>query len=74
MIGAAEPLPPAIRVLERGWLSSNNILLFDDDRTATLIDTGYVAHNAQTLQLVRHTLDGRKLTRIITCAGPAWTM
>ena len=54
-----------MRVLERGWLSSNNILLFDDDYTATLIDTGYVAHNDQTLQLVRHTLDGRRLTRII---------
>jgi len=46
-----------MRVLERGWVSSNNILLFDSDDSATLIDTGYVAHNEQTLQLVRHALD-----------------
>ncbi len=54
-----------MRVLERGWVSSNNILFFDDDHSATLIDTGYVTHGEQTLQLVRHALDGRKLTRII---------
>lgn len=54
-----------MRVLERGWVSSNNILLFDDDNTATLVDTGYVAHNDQTLELVRHALNGRKLARIV---------
>ena len=57
------PQPP-MRVLERGWVSSNNILLFDDGG-ATLIDTGYVTHNDQTLQLVRHALGGRPLKRII---------
>ncbi len=54
-----------MRVLERGWVSSNNIVLFDDDRSATLIDTGYVTHGEQTLQLVRHALGGRRLARII---------
>ena len=54
-----------MRVLERGWVSSNNILLFDGDDSATLIDTGYVAHSEQTLLLVRHALNGRQLTRII---------
>lgn len=54
-----------MRVLERGWVSSNNILLFDGDDSATLIDTGYVVHSEQTLQLVVHALDGRKLARII---------
>lgn len=57
-------LPPAVQVFERGWLSSNNILLtsrFD----ATLVDTGYVTHAAQTLSLVRHALQGRLLTRIV---------
>ena len=38
-----------MRVLERGWVSSNNIVLFDDDDSATLIDTGYVTHSEQTL-------------------------
>ena len=54
-----------MRVLERGWVSSNSILLFDDDNSATLVDTGYVTHSEQTLELVRHALGGRKLARII---------
>jgi glyoxylase-like metal-dependent hydrolase (beta-lactamase superfamily II) len=58
-------LPDTIRVLERGWLSSNNVVLFDDDGAATLVDTGYVAHAEQTLALVRHVLGGRPLARIV---------
>ena len=54
-----------MRVLERGWVSSNNVLLFDDDQSATLVDTGYVTHGEQTLALVRHALQGRRLNRII---------
>jgi glyoxylase-like metal-dependent hydrolase (beta-lactamase superfamily II) len=54
-----------MRVLERGWVSSNNVLLFDDDHSATLVDTGYVTHSEQTLALVRHALQGRRLARII---------
>ena len=54
-----------MRVLERGWVSSNNVLLFDDDHSATLIDTGYVTHGEQTLALVRHALQGRRLNRIV---------
>ncbi len=46
-------------------MSSNNIVLFDDDKSATLVDTGYVAHSEQTLQLVRHALGGRRLARIV---------
>lgn len=50
-------LPPGIAVLERGWLSSNNVLLHGSDgEGATLVDTGYVAHAAQTVALVRHAL------------------
>jgi len=62
---AAAALPPSMRVLERGWVSSNNILLFDDDHSATLIDSGYVAHAEQTIQLVRQALGGRTLARVI---------
>ena len=57
-------LPPRIRVLERGWLSSNNILI-DDGETCTLIDSGYVAHAAQTLQLLQHALAGKPLAHLI---------
>ncbi len=61
--GSAPPTPD-YRVIERGWLSSNNILLFDGNE-ATLIDSGYVGHAAQTVELVKSALAGRRLTRII---------
>ncbi len=57
-------LPDSLLVLERGWLSANNILCFDGDR-ATLVDSGYVSHAAQTVNLVRHALAGRTLGRLI---------
>ncbi|NYE62850.1 glyoxylase-like metal-dependent hydrolase (beta-lactamase superfamily II) [Duganella sp. 1224] len=57
-------LPEAIQVLQRGWLSSNNILLLGRHDTA-IIDTGYVSHAQQTLELVRHVLHGRHLDQII---------
>lgn len=58
-------LPRSIRVLERGWLSSNNIVLHDDAGTGTVVDTGYVTHSAQTVALLRHALEGRRLGRIV---------
>ncbi|WP_027815786.1 MBL fold metallo-hydrolase [Paraburkholderia bannensis] len=57
-------LPTSLRVFERGWLSSNNILLVDDERTA-LVDTGYATHAAQTVALVQHALAGRALDTIV---------
>jgi glyoxylase-like metal-dependent hydrolase (beta-lactamase superfamily II) len=57
-------LPPGVQVFERGWLSSNNILL-TSRLDATLVDTGYVTHAAQTLSLVRHALQDRPLDRIV---------
>ena len=57
-------LPPQIRVLERGWLSANNIV-FHEGAEATLIDSGYVTHAGQTLALLEHALEGRKLARLI---------
>lgn len=58
-------LPSAIRVLERGWLSSNNIVLHDDAETATVVDSGYVSHSDQTVALVGHALEGRRLRRLV---------
>jgi glyoxylase-like metal-dependent hydrolase (beta-lactamase superfamily II) len=57
-------LPPQIRVLERGWLSSNNILIRDGG-ACTLIDSGYVAHAVQTLALLQHALGGEPLIHLI---------
>ena len=53
--------------LERGWLSSNNILFAGSgpgDETV-LVDTGYASHAEQTLALVRAALRGRRLDRIV---------
>ena len=55
---------PGLQVFERGWLSANNILLTDPD-SATLIDSGYVTHQAQTLALVENALNGRSLDRLV---------
>ncbi|MFP6557190.1 MBL fold metallo-hydrolase [Paraburkholderia sp. B3] len=57
-------LPQSIRVFERGWLSSNNVLLADEARAA-LVDTGYATHAAQTVALVRHALGARPLDLIV---------
>ncbi|NNM65306.1 MAG: MBL fold metallo-hydrolase [Burkholderiales bacterium] len=62
---SASPLPRSMRLLERGWLSANNIVFLDDDHNASVVDTGYVLHAAQTVALVRHALDGRQLARIV---------
>jgi glyoxylase-like metal-dependent hydrolase (beta-lactamase superfamily II) len=53
-----------IHVLERGWLSSNNILIGEAAGCA-LVDSGYVSRAAQTRALVGQALDGRRLTRLI---------
>lgn len=60
-------LPPDITVLERGWLSSNNILLHGDKpgEGAILIDTGYVTHAAQTLALLDSALRPGEGIRLI---------
>ncbi len=58
---SATRLPDTVRVIERGWLSSNNILLFDGpgNEEATLIDSGYVGHAVQTVELVKEALAER---------------
>ena len=55
---------PGVTVFERGWLSANNILLTDNE-SATLIDSGYCAHQDQTLKLVQHALGSRSLDRLV---------
>lgn len=53
-----------ITVLERGWLSSNNVLIHADGESL-VVDTGYATHAEQTLALVRQCLNGRPLDRIL---------
>jgi len=55
-----------ITVLERGWLSSNNILVHaPDGASAVLVDSGHVNHAAQTEALVAHALRGARLERLL---------
>ena len=67
-------LPRSMQVLERGWVSSNNIVFIDPHAQATstsasgaqgtVVDTGYVRHAAQTIELVRH---ARRNGANVTC-------
>lgn len=57
-------LPAGMRVFERGWLSSNNIL-FTGPGPSALVDSGYLIHAPQTLALVEHALQGQPLVRLI---------
>lgn len=57
-------LPTTMRVFERGWLSSNNVLFLGRDRTA-LVDSGYVTHAQQTTALVAHALQDRTLDLLV---------
>lgn len=62
----AEPtiLPAGITVLERGWLSSNNIVIAGHESTA-LVDSGYDSHQQQTVALVCHALGTRALDTLV---------
>jgi glyoxylase-like metal-dependent hydrolase (beta-lactamase superfamily II) len=53
-----------MQVFERGWLSSNNVLFTDGERSL-LVDSGYCTHSDQTLQLVEHALNGRALDCLV---------
>lgn len=57
-------LPASMRVFERGWLSSNNVLFLGSQETS-LVDSGYVTHAPQTVALVKHALQGRGLDRLL---------
>lgn len=61
---ATARLPAGVRVFERGWLSSNNILL-TDAACAVLVDSGYVSHAAQTVALVEQALGTRPLDVLV---------
>lgn len=56
-----------ITVLERGWLSSNNVLIHPapGEAGAVLVDTGHAMHADQTVALVRHALGGAALAAIV---------
>jgi glyoxylase-like metal-dependent hydrolase (beta-lactamase superfamily II) len=57
-------LPGGMHVLERGWLSSNNIVFTSGEKTL-LVDSGYCTHSAQTLLLVEGVLGPRPLDTLV---------
>jgi glyoxylase-like metal-dependent hydrolase (beta-lactamase superfamily II) len=57
-------LPAGLSFFERGWLSSNNVLIRDDTH-AVLVDTGYWTHAHQTAALLADALPGKQLTHIV---------
>jgi len=63
-MSASVQLPAGVAVLERGWLSSNNIVFATG--TTAVVDTGYVTHAAQTLALVRNLLGSSPLQLIVS--------
>lgn len=58
------PLPPGVTVLERGWLSSNTVVLGGREQVA-VVDTGYWTHAQQTLALVEAASQGRPVGCIV---------
>jgi glyoxylase-like metal-dependent hydrolase (beta-lactamase superfamily II) len=57
-------LPAGVVVLERGWLSSNTIVIRGSD-SAAVVDSGYWTHAAQTLELVERTARGCPLSLLV---------
>ena len=56
-----------LTVLDRGWLSSNNVLIHaaEGEAGAVLVDASHVNHAEQTVALVRHALNGARLDRVV---------
>jgi len=55
-----------LAVLERGWLSSNNIVFpATSGAPASVVDTGYDSHADQTLALLRSQLGGAPIERVL---------
>ena len=57
-------LPPGVTFFERGWLSSNNILI-QDSVQAILVDSGYWTHSEQTQALISSALQQQPLTMLV---------
>jgi glyoxylase-like metal-dependent hydrolase (beta-lactamase superfamily II) len=63
-MSAGPSLPDSLQLIERDWLSCNQVLFFDGEGAsarATLIDSGYLKHASLTVELVRHVLRERGL-------------
>ncbi len=57
-------LPPSVRVVVRGWLNSNQVVLRSPGANV-LVDSGYCTHAARTLALVDEALEGEGLAGLV---------
>ena len=59
-------LPPSLRVIERGWLNCNQVVMLSPGDNV-LVDSGYCTHRERTLELLASPagLDGEPLERLI---------
>lgn len=57
-------LPRGLTFFERGWLSSNNVLI-QGGSGAVLVDSGYCTHAAQTVTLIEAELQSAPLTLLL---------
>jgi len=66
-LDAPEDPLAGLTVLQRGWLSSNNVLIHaaPGEAGAVLVDASHVNHAEQTCQLVAHALRGERLLRLV---------
>ena len=62
----APSLPPSLRVILRGWLNCNQVVMLAP-RDNVLVDSGYCSHREQTLERLAgpEGLDGEPLERLI---------
>jgi glyoxylase-like metal-dependent hydrolase (beta-lactamase superfamily II) len=54
-----------LTVLERGWLSSNNVVLHGAGAGAVLVDSSHTLHATQTVALLRHSLGEEPLLQLL---------
>lgn len=56
-----------LHILERGWLSSNNILILpaSADEGAVVVDSGHAVHAQQTVDLLKHALGEVRLDHVV---------
>lgn len=63
-IMTTQTLPEGMVVLQRGWLSSNSVLLRGTDGW-TLVDSGYVTKAGETLALLDAAVGGEPIVRLV---------
>ena len=56
--------PSSIRVIERGWLNCNQVVLRSPGDNV-VVDSGYCTHRERTLELVQQALGGEPLERLV---------